>query len=157
LSTAWNDRVPPHNIEAEQSVIRAIFLEPEAFSAASEILMPEDFYRASHQRVFAAMLKLSDRGEPIDIVTVTTYLNNVKQLEEVGGVAYLTQVAESVPTAANIEYYCRIVEEKGLLRRLIRAATDIVTSGFENEDDVEDVLNEAEKQILEVSSKNNSG
>ncbi len=157
MSAAWNDRIPPHNIEAEQSVIGAIFLEPDAFSTASELLMPEDFYRASHQRIFAAMLKLSDRGEPIDVVTVTTYLNNLKQLEEVGGVAYLTQVAESVPTAANIEYYCKIVAEKGLLRRLIRAATDIVTSGFENEEDVEDVLNEAEKTILEVSSRNNSG
>lgn len=157
MSAAWNDRIPPHNIEAEQSVIGAIFLEPESFSTASELLRPEDFYRASHQRIFAAMLKLSDRGEPIDVVTVTSYLNNLKQLEEVGGVAYLTQVAESVPTAANIEYYCKIVEEKGLLRRLIRAATDIVTSGFENEEDVDDVLNEAEKTILEVSSRNNSG
>lgn len=157
MSSDWNERVPPHNIEAEQSVIGAIFLEPEAFSTASEILIAEDFYRASHQRVFAAMMKLADRGEPIDVVTVTTYLNNVKQLEEVGGVAYLMQVAESVPTAANIEYYCRIVEEKGLLRRLIRAATDIVTSGFEKEDEVENVLNEAEKSILEVSSRNNSG
>ncbi|MHA6250302.1 replicative DNA helicase [Oceanobacillus sp. CAU 1775] len=157
MSDSYIDRTPPHNIEAEQSVIGAIFLAPDSFSAASEILLPDDFYRASHQRIFAAMLKLSDRGEPIDIITVTTYLNNVKQLEEAGGVAYLTQVAESVPTAANIEYYCRIVEEKALLRRLIRAATDIVTSGFENEDNIEDVLNEAEKQILEVSSKNNSG
>ncbi|MEI3600037.1 MULTISPECIES: replicative DNA helicase [unclassified Oceanobacillus] len=150
------DRTPPHNIEAEQSVIGAIFLQPESFSSASEILMPEDFYRASHQRIFAAMLQLADRGEPIDVITVTTYLNDRKQLEEAGGVTYLTQVAESVPTAANIEYYSRIVEEKALLRRLIRAATDIVTSGFEREDEVDDVLNEAEKTILEVSGRKNS-
>ncbi|GAB3053864.1 replicative DNA helicase [Virgibacillus ainsalahensis] len=153
----WNERTPPHNIEAEQSVIGAIFLEPEAFSAASEILVAEDFYRAGHQRIFAAMMQLADKGEPIDVVTVTTFLQNAKQLDEAGGVTYLTEVAGSVPTAANIEYYARTVEEKALLRRLIRTATDIVTSGFEKEDEIEDVLNEAEKNILEVSGRKNSG
>lgn len=153
MSETWNDRIPPHNIEAEQSVLGAIFLEPSAFSAASELLVPEDFYRVSHQRIFAAMMKLSDRGEPIDVITVTSFLNDAKQLDEVGGVSYLTQLAESVPTAANIEYYCKIVEEKSVLRRLIRTATDIVTSSFEREDEVEDVLNDAEKSILEVSSR----
>ncbi|WP_100011678.1 replicative DNA helicase [Lentibacillus sediminis] len=153
----WNERIPPHNIEAEQSVIGAVFLEPEAFTTASELLVAEDFYRAGHQRIFAAMMKLADRGEPIDLVTVTTYLQNAKQLDEAGGVAYLSEVAGSVPTAANIQYYSQIVEEKALLRRLIRTATDIVTSGFEKEDDVDDVLNEAEKNILEVSSRQNSG
>ncbi|WP_085993807.1 replicative DNA helicase [Oceanobacillus senegalensis] len=157
MSQSWNDRTPPHNMEAEQSVLGAIFLEPEAFSAASEILVAEDFYRAGHQRIFAAMMKLADRGEPIDVVTVTSYLNDMKQLDEVGGVAYLTQLAESVPTAANIEYYSKIVEEKAILRRLIRTATDIVTSSYEHEDQVEDVLNDAEKGILEVSGQKNSG
>ncbi|KKE78297.1 MULTISPECIES: replicative DNA helicase [Bacillaceae] len=157
MSQTWNERTPPHNMEAEQSVIGAVFLEPEAFSTASEKLVPEDFYRAAHQRIFAAMMKLADRGEPIDVITVTSYLNDAKQLDEVGGVVYLTQLAESVPTAANIEYYCKIVEEKALLRRLIRTATDIVTSSFEKEDDVADVLNDAEKGILEVSSRKNSG
>ncbi|MFS0673767.1 replicative DNA helicase [Ornithinibacillus sp. 179-J 7C1 HS] len=153
----WNDRTPPHNIEAEQAVIGAIFLEPEAFSTASELLLPGDFYRASHQRIFEIMLKLSDRGEPIDLVTVTTALSNSQQLEEAGGVTYLTQLAESVPTAANIEYYAKIVEEKAVLRRLIRTATDIVTTTFAREDEVEDVLNEAEKSILEVSGRKNTG
>ncbi|MCR1833716.1 replicative DNA helicase [Oceanobacillus caeni] len=157
MSQTWNERTPPHNMEAEQSVIGAVFLEPEAFSTASEKLVPEDFYRAAHQRIFAAMMKLADRGEPIDVITVTSYLNDAKQLDEVGGVVYLTQLAESVPTAANIEFYCKIVEEKALLRRLIRTATDIVTSSFEKEDDVADVLNDAEKGILEVSSRKNSG
>lgn len=157
MSESWNNRIPPHNIEAEQSVIGAVFLEPEAFSQASELLVAEDFYRAGHQRIFAAMLHLSDKGEPIDVVTVTTYLQNLKQLDEVGGVAYLSEVAGSVPTAANVGYYSKIVEEKALLRRMIRAATDVVTSGFEREDDVEAVLNEAEKNILEVSSRQQAG
>src|SRR5699024_546074 len=105
MSELWNDRTPPHNIEAEQAVIGAIFLEPEALSSAAERLMPDDFYRASHQRIFETMLKLTDKGEPIDLVTVTTSLTNEKKLDEVGGVAYLSDLAASVPTAANIVYY----------------------------------------------------
>jgi len=157
MNDGWNDRTPPHNIEAEQAIIGAIFLEPEAFSTASELLMPDDFYRAGHQRIFEAMLKLADRGEAIDVVTVTSALQDSKHLEEAGGVSYLTEVAGSVPTAANINYYSKIVEEKALLRRLIRTATEIVTDTFTREDAVEDVLNEAEKGILEVSGRKNSG
>ncbi len=157
MSASFSDRTPPHNLEAEQSVLGAVFLEPTAFVQASEILIPEDFYRASHQLIFTAMMTLSERGEPIDVVTVTTFLNDRKQLGEVGGVSYLTELAESVPTAANVEYYSRIVEEKSTLRSLIRKATDIVTASFEKEDEVEDVLNDAEKSILEVSGRKNSG
>ncbi|MEW9675383.1 replicative DNA helicase [Lentibacillus sp. L22] len=157
MNENWNDRTPPHNIEAEQAVIGAIFLEPEAFSQASERLMPADFYRAGHQRIFETMMRLSDLGEPIDLVTVTTSLSNAKLLDEVGGVSYLTDLAGSVPTAANIGYYSKIVEEKSILRRLIRTATDIVTTGYTREDDVDDVLNEAEKNILEVSQRQSAG
>jgi len=157
MEEVWNDRTPPHNIEAEQAVIGAIFLEPEALSRASEQVIADDFYRASHQRIFDAMMRLSDRGEPVDLVTVTTALANAKLLEEVGGVSYLSDLANAVPTAANIEYYSKIVAEKALLRRLIRSATDIVTSSFAKEDAVDDVLNEAEKSIMEVSGRKNSG
>lgn len=157
MSQAWEDRIPPHNIEAEQAVLGAIFLEPEAFATAAEILVPEDFYRSGHQRIFEVMTKLSDQGEPIDLVTVTTELSNRKLLEETGGVSYLTDLAGSVPTAANIAYYSKIVAEKALLRRLIRTATDIVTTSYQKEEDVEEVLNEAERRILEVSSHQHSG
>ena len=138
-------------------MIGAVFLDPESFSTASELLMPEDFFRAGHQRIFSAMVQLADKGEPIDLVTVTSFLHNRKELDEAGGVSYLSDVAGSVPTAANIGYYSKIVEEKAMLRRLIRTATDIVTSGFEREDEVDEVLNEAEKSILEVSSRQNAG
>src|SRR5690625_3222999 len=147
------DRIPPHNIEAEQAVLGAIFLEPDSFSIASEVLLPEDFYRASHQRIYKAMFDLFEQGEPIDIVTVTTVLKNAQTLDEVGGVSYLSELADSVPTAANIAYYRNIVEEKALLRRLIRTATDIVTFSFANEGEVDDVLTEAERNILEVYSR----
>lgn len=151
-----DSRTPPHSIEAEQAVIGAIFLEPEAMSTASEFLLPHDFYRPSHQRIFQVMLKLSDRGEPIDLLTVTNALNSSKQLEDVGGVSYLTELADAVPTAANISYYTKIVEEKSVLRRLIRTATDIVTESFNREDEIEDVLSEAEKNILDVSNRQNA-
>ncbi|WP_173918127.1 replicative DNA helicase [Halobacillus sp. Marseille-Q1614] len=156
MSELFNDRTPPHNIEAEQAVLGAVFLEPDAMSTAAEFLLPEDFYRASHQRIFEVMLTLSDRGEPIDLVTVTSALANNKVLEEVGGVSYLSDIANSVPTAANITYYTKIVSEKSTLRGLIRTATNIVTSGFAEEENIEDVLNSAEKDILEVSQRKNS-
>lgn len=150
-----NERIPPHNIEAEQAVIGAIFLEPDAFSTASERISPNDFYRASHEVIYEAMFQLFEKGEPIDIVTVTTLLANSDKLDIAGGVPYLTDLASSVPTAANIDYYSKIVEEKALLRRLISTATDIVTNTFSKEDEVEEVLDEAERSILEVSSRKN--
>lgn len=145
------DRIPPHNLEAEQAVLGAIFLEPSVIVTATEILSPEDFYRVSHQRIFEAMVRLTDRGEPIDLVTVTNELDERDLLNEVGGVSYLTDLASSVPTAANLEYYAKIVEEKAILRRVIQAATHIVTKTFDESDDVTEVLDFAEKTIFEVS------
>jgi len=99
----YADRLPPQNIEAEQAVLGAIFLEPSALTVASEILIPEDFYRASHQKIFNAMLKLNDEGKVVDLVTVTEDLAAAKLIEDTGGVSYLSELASSVPTAANIE------------------------------------------------------
>src|SRR5699024_141715 len=147
--------IPPHNIEAEQSVIGAVLLEPDVFSTASERITASDFYRASHEVIFEAMYQLFEKGEPIDIVTVTTELQNSDKLDIAGGGTYLTDLASSVPTAANIDFYSKIVEEKALLRRLISTATDIVTKTFAKEDEVEEVLDEAERSILEVSSRKN--
>ncbi|TYR80287.1 replicative DNA helicase [Priestia megaterium] len=157
MSDLFNDRLPPQNIEAEQAVLGAIFLEPSSLTLASELLIPEDFYRAAHQKIFTCMLRLSDQGEPVDLVTVTADLADQKILEEVGGVSYLSDLANSVPTAANVEYYAKIVEEKSILRRLIRTATDIASEGYAREDEVEVLLNEAEKNILEVAQRKNTG
>lgn len=151
------DRVPPHNNEAEQSVIGAIFLEPLALITAAEVLVPEDFYRMAHQKIFNTMLVLSDKGQAIDVVTVTEELSAKKELEDVGGISYLTEIANSVPTAANIVHYSNIVEEKALLRRLIRVATTIVEDGYTREDEVEALLSEAEKNMMEVSNRKNAG
>ncbi|WP_342507551.1 replicative DNA helicase [Sporosarcina sp. FSL K6-2383] len=151
------DRIPPHNNEAEQSVIGAIFLEPQALITAAELLIPEDFYRLAHTKIFDTMIKLSDKGQAIDVVTVTEELSAKKELEDVGGISYLTEIANSVPTAANIVHYARIVEEKALLRRLIRVATSIVEDGYAREDEVEALLSEAEKKMMEVSNRKNAG
>lgn len=151
------DRVPPQNIEAEQSVLGAVFLAKEALTTAIEILRPENFYRTAHQRIFKVMLDLYEKGEPVDLVTVTAELQDSKLLEEVGGVSYLTDLASSVPTAANIEYYAKIVEEKALLRRLILTATKIANDGYSREDEVGEIIADAEKYILEIAQNRNSG
>lgn len=156
MSDVFADRTPPQNIEAEQAVLGAVFLEPESLTPASEMLRPEDFYRAAHQKIFEMMLALSNKGEPIDLVTVTAELADQNLLEEVGGVSYLADLANAVPTAANVEYYARIIEEKSILRRLIRTATTIATDGYTREDDVEGLLNESERKILEVSQRKNT-
>ncbi|MDP4164482.1 MAG: replicative DNA helicase, partial [Bacillota bacterium] len=148
---------PPQNVEAEQAVLGAIFLEPSSLTMASEMLIPEDFYRAAHQKIFNVMLKLNDHGKAVDLITVTEELAATKMLEDTGGVGYLSELAASVPTAANIEYYARIVEEKSLLRRLIRTATGIAQDGYSREDEVEALLGEAEKSILEVAQRKNAG
>lgn len=157
MSDLYADRLPPQNIEAEQAVLGAIFLEPSSLTLASEILIPEDFYRAAHQKIFNVMLKLNDLGKAVDLITVTEELAASKILEDTGGVSYLSELAGSVPTAANIEYYARIVEEKSLLRRLIRTATGIASDGYSREDEVEALLSEAEKSILEVAQRKNAG
>jgi len=157
LSDIFADRIPPQNIEAEQAVLGAIFLEPSSLTLASELLIPEDFYRTAHQKIFDAMLNLSDKGEPVDLVTVTSELADAKILDEIGGVSYLSDLASSVPTAANIEYYAKIIEEKSILRRLIRTATTIATDGYSREDEVDALLGEAEKSIMEVANRKNAG
>ncbi|AGK56172.1 replicative DNA helicase [Bacillus sp. 1NLA3E] len=157
MSELLIDRLPPQNIEAEQAVLGAIFLEPQALTLASEILIPEDFYRSSHQKIFSVMLNLNDQGKAVDLITVTEGLAATKLLEDTGGVGYLSELAASVPTAANIEYYAKIVEEKSLLRRLIRTATGIAQDGYSREDEVTTLLGEAEKSILEVAQRKNAG
>ncbi|USG65775.1 replicative DNA helicase [Brevibacillus ruminantium] len=157
MSDLFLDRVPPQNNEAEQSVLGAVFLSKEALITAIEILRPEDFYKTAHQRIFKTMQDLYDKGEPVDLVTVTAELQDHKLLDEVGGVPYLTEIASSVPTAANIEYYAKIVEEKSLLRRLILTATKIANDGYSREDEVGEIIADAEKYILEIAQNRNSG
>ncbi|WP_100374723.1 replicative DNA helicase [Bacillus sp. FJAT-45037] len=156
MSDLFADRTPPQNIEAEQAVLGAIFLADGALVTASEKLLPEDFYRAAHQRVYEVMLDLAEKGEPVDLVTVTSELQDRKWLEEIGGMNYLSDLANAVPTAANVEYYSRIVEEKSVLRRLIRVATNIAADGYTSEDEVDAILDDAEKTILDIAQRKNT-
>lgn len=147
------DRVPPQNIEAEQAVLGAVLLDSDALVTAQEKVHPHDFYRTSHRLIFEAMVELFENQEPVDLVTLTSLLRDKKQLEEVGGVQYLTELAHGVPTAANVDYYAQIVEEKSMLRRLIRTATEIVTEGFAADDSVSELISDAEKRIMEIGNQ----
>jgi replicative DNA helicase len=149
------DRVPPQNIDAERSTLGSMFLEKDAILKGAEILRPDDFYREAHRVIFEAVVRLANKGEPVDIITVSEELKQGNMLEKVGGAPYLTALANSVPTAANIEYYARIVEEKSLLRSIINVATNIVSMGYAGTEEVDNILDEAEKQIFQISQKRN--
>ena len=147
------DRVPPQNIEAEQSVLGAILIEQSAIAKISDILQPEDFYREAHKLVYRSAMTLFERGEAIDFITVIDMLRREESLERAGGISYITSLANGVPTAANIVFHAKIVQEKSLLRRLIHAATDIATMGYAETEEVERVLDHAEQKILEVATR----
>ena len=151
------ERVPPQNIEAEQAVIGGMLIEKEAISKVAEFLKADDFYREAHRLIFEAMLELFNKNEAVDLVTVTEVLRKNDKLEAVGGIAYITSLANSVPTAANINYHGKIVEEKALLRGLINSATHIASMGYEDTEAVTDIIDKAEKMILEVSERKMSG
>jgi len=153
MSEPLLDRVPPQNIEAERSTLGAMFLEKEAIYRAMEVIKPEDFYKEVHGLIYQVVLDLSNKGEPVDLVTVTEELRQRNALEKVGGISYLTGLANTVPTAAHVEYYARIIEEKALLRNLIHAATEIVAMGYEGQNEVENILDEAEKRIFSIANR----
>ncbi len=146
-------RIPPQNIEAEQSVLGAILLDNEAAHEVIEILRPGDFYKEAHRKIFDAMLGLLDRNEPADLVTLTHEIKKGGNLEGVGGASYLSALVEAVPTAANVMHYARIVKDRATLRDVISAATQIAASGYEGGADVEEFLDEAEKVIFQVSDR----
>jgi len=147
------DRLPPQNIEAEQSVLGCLMLDKDAIFQIADILKPADFYKPVHQFIYQAMLKLYERREPIDVLSLSNRLTEKKQLEEIGGHAYLTDLVNTVPTAAYVKSYADIVSRKALLRRLIDSAARITQSAFEESEDVEVILDKAEQRIFNVSQK----
>ena len=146
------DRMPPASIEAEQAVLGAMLLKPDAVTTAAEELSADDFYRETHRLIFEAMMELKERTEPVDLVTLTEQLKKADKLAKIGGIPALSLIANSVPTAANVHYHARIVHEKAQLRSLIAAATEIAGAAYESADEVEDIMDSAEKRILQVSS-----
>ena len=146
-------KLPPQHIEAEQSILGGILIENEALNRVTEILDPDDFYRDAHRKIFDALINLSERDEPADLITLTNELRKIDQLNSIGGASYLASLIDSVPTAANIQYYARIVKEKAILRKLIQTSTEIITQSYEDRGDVESFLDEAERSIFEISEK----
>ena len=144
------EKTMPHNIDAEKSVLGSMFLSKYATQKAIESLNKDLFYLEANGKIFEAIKTLKEKLISIDMTTVTEELENKKQLKQIGGVEYLTEIINFVPTAANIDEYIRIVEEKAILRRLIEEATQIVSSGYNQEEDISEVLDNAEKKILNV-------
>ncbi|MEA1939934.1 MAG: replicative DNA helicase [Candidatus Caldatribacteriota bacterium] len=147
-------RNPPQNISAEQAALGSMLLQEEAILHAVEILKPEDFYRKSHQIIYRCVSELFDRSNGVDLVTLTEELKKRDLLEKIGGITYLTNLINSVPTAANIEYYVRIVEEKSILRNIINNATKIISMGYEEKEDAKVLMDKAEHLMFEVSQRN---
>jgi len=151
LPAAFADRRPPYSLEAEMSVLGGMFIDADAVVKAVELLDDSMFYRESHRRLFRAMVRMWQTGEVIDVITLSEFLKNGGDFEAVGGAAYLSQLLDAVPTAANIEYHARIVREKAILRRLIEAATGIIQSTFDTQGEVESILDQAEQKIFEIA------
>ena len=149
-------RIPPHNIEAEQSVLGSMLIDAESVSEASGSLKGEDFYSDAHKEIFEAMLDIYERGEPVDLVTLTEELRQRGTLEGVGGVSYISDLSMTVPSTANVKYYIQIVEEKSILRQLIAASNDIINESYEASDELDMILDRAEKRIFDISQRQNT-
>jgi len=146
-----SDRTLPHNLEAEKCVLGAILINNEAFNHAAEVIDAQDFFRDAHRRLFEKMVALTDRNEPVDLVTLKNELVRSGELDEVGGPAYISALTDGVPRSANIEYYAKIVKEKSTLRRLIQSATDVLGRAYDAEEDADDLLDEAERSIFQIA------
>ncbi|MET0513738.1 MAG: replicative DNA helicase [Nitrospiraceae bacterium] len=144
-------RLPPQNLEAEQSVLGAILLDNTAMAKAMEIIIDEDFYRTAHRKVYQGMLELTDRGEVIDHITLTECLKARSELEAVGGAAYLAELVQVVASAANVRYHCKIVREKALLRGLIHTSTEVISRGYEGTTAVDELLDFAERSVFSIA------
>jgi replicative DNA helicase len=150
-------RVPPQSLDAEQCVLGGILLDNAGLDRVVELLNADDFYREAHRKLFRAMLTLADRHEPVDLVTLSEALRARGELTDVGGNAYLAELADRVPTAANIVSYAKIVRDRSVLRALISVATDVAARGYEASDDVDQMLDRAEEAIFRIRDRKTSG
>ena len=149
-------KIPPHDIEAEQAVIGSMLTDKDAVIEALEILKKEDFYREDNKIIFEAIFNLYSKAEPIDIITVKDELVSMGKFEAVGGLEYLAVLPDKVPLVSNVDRYVKIVEEKSILRNLIKASNDIVSLGYAETEEVDDIMNLAEKRIFEITQKKNT-
>lgn len=155
MEELYPNLVPPQNIEAEEAVLGSILLVSDSIISVMEFLTPEDFYRVSHQLIFAAMIELNQNNIDIDAITVSEILRQKNQMENIGGEVTLIELLDKVPTAANVEYYTQIVLEKSTRRKLIKTSTNIVKNAYQEDEPIANVLDTAEKDILSVSEGRN--
>ena len=151
-------KIPPHDIDAEQAVLGSMLTDKDAVNAAIETLKEDAFYRDDHKAIYQAIISLYSRSEPIDIITLKDELESMDKFEQVGGYEYLASLPDKVPTTANVQKYIKIVEEKSILRKLIKTANEIIELGYSPTEDVEDIMDGAEKKIFDImQSKNQKG
>lgn len=156
MDNMYEQKQMPHNNEAEQSVLGAIILDAQLINSTQEVLLPESFYRGAHQHIFRAMMNLNEDGDEIDVVTLMDRLTKEGTLSEAGGPQYLAELSNNVPTTRNIQYYTNIVANHALKRRLIQTADSIANDGYDNELELDAILSDAERRILELSSNRQS-
>ncbi len=145
--------IPPHNVQAEQSVLGSMILDKDAIITATEILDSEDFYKEANKEIYEAIIELYDRNEPVDLITLSEELKKRDTLEAIGGVTYLADLSDAVSTTANAKYYCEIVEEKSILRKLIKACNEIIGDGYKDEKEINSIIDNAEKKIFDITQK----
>ena len=145
-------RMPPYSLDAEQSVLGSMIIDKDAIAAASEVLTGDDFYSDAHKEIFNGILSMYEKGEPVDLITLTETLRQRGTLDGIGA-AYLTELSMIVPSTANVKYYIRIVEEKSILRRLIKAANEIIQDSYEAQQEVDIILDDAEKRIFDIAER----
>src|SRR5688500_5723459 len=151
--TVVAERALPHNLEAERSVLGAILLHNDAFNLAAEVIDAQDFFRDAHRRIFDKMVRLAERGDAIDLVTLKEELGRASELEEVGGPAYISALVDGVPRSTNVEHYARIIKEKATLRNLIHSANKILANAYDAEEDADTILDQAESAIFAIADK----
>jgi replicative DNA helicase len=146
-------RMPPHNIEAEQSVLGSLMLDKDAIIKVADLVRADDFYKDAHSDIYETVIELYDKHEPIDVLSLSNRLEEKGQLERMGGSSYLASLVNSVPSASNVAHYAKVVQKKALLRRLISAASDILEMGYDESEDVDKILDEAEQRLFKISQK----
>lgn len=146
-------KIPPHSIEGEQSVLGSMLLDKDAIIVATDILRSEDFYKEAHKEIFEAIVEIYNKDEPVDLITLSEELKKRGTLEAVGGAIYLADLSESVSTTANAKYYCEIVEEKSVLRKLIKASDDIIAKGYQADEELNNIIDLAEKKIFGITQR----
>lgn len=146
-------RIPPHSVESEQSILGSIILDKDAIITVAETINPGDFYKEAHKIIYESMLRLNSNNEPIDLITLIEELRKEGNLDNVGGISYLTSLSTIVPTTSNVKYYANIVKEKSVMRQLIKASNEIINLGYGGSTDVQEILDKAEKNIFDISQE----